>query len=277
MKNQVLKILAPNEATGYKIIQLAGWTGTCFLVPRTELRELGKREEMKNPGVYFLFGENDESTNQKLYIGESEKIFNRILNHDANKNFWNVAIIFTGDLDKAKIKYLEFLSTSEAHSVNRFDLLNTISPKQNHLSEFDLVSTQDYFTKISYILTVFGYPVFQHIEKSIVTTQIYFLKIEGGNAKSQLLDDGSLNVLEGSLARIKETDTFPGSYLTIRKKLIESGTLKDAGDKRFYVFTKNVLFKSPSSAAGVVTGRSINGWTAWKDEKGNSLDDNLRK
>ena len=45
MKNQVLQFLIPNEANGYKVIQLAGWNGKCFIVPRTELRELEKRSD----------------------------------------------------------------------------------------------------------------------------------------------------------------------------------------------------------------------------------------
>ncbi len=34
---------------------------------------------------------------------------------------------------------------------------------------------------------------------------------------------------------------------------------------------KDILFKSPSSAANFVTGSSTNGMLAWKDETGNSL------
>ena len=31
-------------------------------------------------------------------------------------------------------------------------------------------------------------------------------------------------------------------------------------------------FSSPSSAASFCLGRSANGWTAWKDREGNTLD-----
>lgn len=276
MKNQVLQFLVPNEANGYKLIQLSGWNGKCLVVPRTELKEIEKRSDVKDPGIYFLFGESDESTNQKLYIGESERFYDRLISHDANKDFWNLAIIFTGNLDKAKVKYLEFLSTSEALKVNRYDLINNVSPKENSLSEFDIVSTQDYFQKINYLLTVLGYPVFQHINESLSNHILYFLKSESSDAKSQLLEDGSMNVLSGSLARIKETESFGGWALSARKKFIKDGTLRDSGDGLSYVFTKDTLFKSPSAAAATITGRSINGWTSWKDENGNTLDENLR-
>ena len=133
MKNQVLQILIPNEATGYRVIQLSGWNGKCLVVPRTELREIEKRPEVNDPGVYFLFGDTDESTEQKLYIGESERFFDRLVSHDANKDFWNTAVIFTGGLDKAKIKYLEFLATNKAGEVDRYSLVNSVSPKENSL------------------------------------------------------------------------------------------------------------------------------------------------
>lgn len=276
MKNQVLHILVPNEPNGYKVIKLAGWNGTCFVVPRTELKDLENRPEIKDPGIYFLFGDNDESTDQKLYIGESERFFDRLLNHDANKDFWNSAVIFTGGLDKAKVKYLEFLSTSEATKVDRYSILNSVSPKENSLSEFDVVITQDYFSKINYILSVLGFPVFQDVSISKENGEIYFLKGEYFDAKSQLINGGSLNVYKGTLARIKETDSYGGWSLAARKRFLEDGTIKDNGDGQSYIFTRDVLFKSPSAAAATITGRSINGWTAWKDKNGKTLDENLR-
>lgn len=277
MKNQVLHILIPNEATGYKVIQLAGWSSKCFIVPRTELREMEKRIETKDPAIYFLFGENDESTEQKLYIGESERFFDRLLRHDTNKDFWNTAVIFTGGLDKAKIKYLEYLATNTASKVNRYDLLNSVAPKENSLSEFDMASTQEYFSKIDYILTALGYPVFKSIEESLSDQKIYYLKAVGTNAQSQLLDDGNLNVMKGSLARKRDAKTLHGWSFNARKRFIDDGTFKDNGDDLSYILTKDVLFKSPSAAAATMTGMSINGWIVWKDEHGHTLDENLRK
>ena len=271
-------MLIPKEPVGFKLIQLAGWAGKCFIVPRTELKEIKDRPEAHDPAIYFLFGEADESTNQKLYIGESEDFFKRLITHDDSKDFWNTALVFTGGLDKAKIKYLEYLATKSAHIANRYDLVNGSSPAENSLSEFDLASTKEYFKKIEYILSALSYPVFDTIKQSITTHHsTYLLKGEGFDAKSQLLDDGSLNVFKGALARIRETDSFTGWSLAARRKFFKDGTLKNNGDGISYILTKDVLFKSPSSAASTFSGRAMNGWTAWRDEKGNTLDENLRK
>lgn len=270
-------MILPTENVGFKIIEMANWVGKVFIVPRASLKDLKNRNEANSPAIYFLFGDADESTAQKLYIGETETFLNRLTNHDLNKDFWNTAIIFIGGLDKAKVKYLEFLANKEAAIVARFDLENNTEPKINKLSEFDEISTKDYFEKIKYILSVLGYPVFESVKKSILNKKIYTFKTDGAEAKAQLLDDGSLNVLQGSLARIRETGSFGGWSLAARKRFLEDGTLKDSGDGVSYIFTRDVLFKSPSAAAATTSGRSANGWTAWKDEEGNSLDENLRK
>lgn len=276
MKNQVLQFLVPSHASGYKIIQLSGWAGKCIIVPRTELKEIEKRQESKDPGIYFLFGERDESTNQKLYIGESERFYNRLLDHDNKKDFWNYAVIFTGGLDKGKVKYLEFLSTNTAFTAKRYDLVNSVTPKENSLSEFDVIITQDYFDKIKYILEVLDFPVFKNIKNEVVNENYYHLKGDGFEAKALLLEDGSLNVLSGSLAKIKESDSFSGWSMSARRIFLSDNTFKLSDTNISYVLTRDILFKSPSAAAATIAARSINGWTSWKDSEGNTLDENLR-
>jgi predicted type IV restriction endonuclease len=76
---------------------------------------------------------------------------------------------------------------------------------------------------------------------------------------------------------VKETESFTGWSLAARKQFVVDETLKMTEDGVSYVLTKDVLFKSPSAAAATLSGRAINGWTAWKDKDGNTLDENLRK
>lgn len=54
-----------------------------------------------------------------------------------------------------------------------------------------------------------------------------------------------------------------------RAALIENGVLQATTDR--YRFTQDHTFESPSTAAGVVLGRSSNGREAWKDPAGRSL------
>ena len=243
MKHKILHVILPAEGSGIKVIELANWSGKVFVVPRTHLKDLKNRPESTQPALYFLFGENDESTNQKLYIGESENFLDRLFNHDANKDFWNKAVIFTGSLDKAKARYLEYLATSEARQVGRYSLLNAASRKENSLSEYDEVATRDYFENVKFLLAALEYPVFDHVEESVTDKRIYILKGEGFDARGQILEDGSVVVLKDSLARIRETDSFGGWSLSARKEFLEQGLLGKHNEES-YIFAADVDRKS---------------------------------
>lgn len=270
-------IIPSGNPNGIKIVELPNWTGKCFLVPRQSLKELKDYTEINMPGFYMLFGVDDESIDDLVYIGESETFYNRVSDHDAKKEFWDTAVVFTGGLNKAYVKYLEYKATTLAHEINRMKVQNKVQPPENTLLSFDKIAVEDYFEKVQLILTAIGYEVFDAITESISDAKIYFLRAEGVDAKAQLLADGSLNVLKGSTARIRETESFWGWSKAARERFIADSTLIDSGNGISYTYTKDVLFKSPSAAAATTTGRPINGWTAWKDGKGNTLNENLRK
>ncbi len=278
MKSKVLQMLVPEgNPNGMKILELAGWSGKCFVAPRQSLKELKDRSETNQPGLYLLFGIDEASSDELVYIGESENFYNRIANHDSNKDFWNVAVVFTGGLNRAFVKYLEYRATTLAHEAGRMIVQNKVQPQENTLSEFEKVTVEQYFENLQFILVAIGYEVFDKVAESLSDLKLYYLKAEGSDARAQLLADGSLNVLKGSLARIRETEAFWGWSQAARKRFLEDGTFVENGDGVSYVYTKDTLFKSPSAAAATTTGRPINGWTAWKDEVGNTLDENLRK
>ena len=83
-----------------------------------------------------------------------------------------------------------------------------------------------------------------------------------------LPEEGTFTVLKGSKISgvIAYTEKFRGS------KSIEKSR---AGVVDGNVVTKNVTFKSASTAANFVTGSSTNGRTAWKDANGKKLKDIL--
>lgn len=274
---QALQMLVPSgNPNGMKIVELAGWSGKCFVVPRQSLKELKDRSEVNQPGIYLLFGPDEESINDLAYIGESENFYSRIATHDSGKDFWDVAVVFTGGLNRAFVKYLEYKSTLLAQQAKRMIITNKVNPQENTLSEFEKVTADQYFENMQFILSAFNYELFETVSEAIVSDKMYFFKAGGVDAKAQLLDNGNLNVLKGSLARIKEVASFGGWSLAARKRFLEDGTLIK-NDDTSYIFTKDVIFKSPSAAAATVIGRSANGWTKWRDELGNTLDDNLRK
>ncbi len=270
-----MQIIFPKgDPNGIKILEFTGWNGKAFMVPRTGLGDLKDRPELKSSGLYFLFGEDEVSGDQLVYIGESGDCAARLSSHDVKKDYWNTALIF---LNPPNRNYLESISARLAREANRYIVKNSVQPKQETLTEFDRIMNERYFDGVKKILATFDLPVFESIKDSIIDTRMYYLKAEGVEATAQLLDGGNLNVLAASTARIRETEAFWRWSQNARKQFISDGTFTEKGDGVSYFLTKDYLFKSPTAAAATMAGRPINGWTAWKDEQGNTLDDNLRK
>lgn len=59
--------------------ELSNWNGKAIKIPRIEVAGC-KREDITEPGVYFLFAKDDEG-NDSVYIGESENVKERLLQH----------------------------------------------------------------------------------------------------------------------------------------------------------------------------------------------------
>ena len=134
MLSQGITILLPNgDPNGVKIIEISGWSGKVFVIPRAKLSEIKDRSEAKQPALYFLFGEGVDQSGTFAYIGESERFFDRLISHEAGKEFWDEAIIFTGELDRAVVKYLESKAISLGKQVGRYKIENKVAPVQNQL------------------------------------------------------------------------------------------------------------------------------------------------
>ena len=276
MTAKALQIIVPSgEPTGIKLIKVSGWDGLCYIVPRQSLNELSADSDVNNPGLYFLFGKDESTDSQLAYIGESENFFTRITSHSSKKDFWDEAIVFTGDLNKAHVKYLEHRAVSLAKVANRTQLQNATTPPENRLSEYDKVGVELFFTNAKFILEAFGYNIFKSIEESTQKSELYYLKGKGFDPTARLLDNGEMIVLAGSLASTAETNSFGGWAQAARRQFLQDGSLVEEGES--YRFTRDITFRKPSAAAATVAARSINGWTAWKDKDGNSLDENVRR
>ena len=94
-----------------------------------------------------------------------------------------------------------------------------------------------------------------------------FLKSDRNNLNASgeySLEDGSVVVFAGSLlsANVSNSRTFRGrqSILSSREGVVVNNILQ-----------KDVLFKSPSTAANFVTGTSSNGNRLWKTAEGTPI------
>lgn len=278
MKNTIIEILIPsNGPNGLRIVKLAGWIGRAFVVPRTEIKEIKSLKEANFPAVYFLFGEEKEKP--IVYIGQTDNFDRRINQQTTDKDYWNTALVFTGETE-INVQYLERVCIESAKEADRYEIKNSTGTPGRNVSDFQKITNDDFFEKIKFVSSLLGYPLFQETPKEKQAAVVYYfedVKNKDASGKGTILSSGEFVVFKGSKARIEEKPSFVGySGSLLRKRLEKEGVLKRINEKSF-IFTQDYVFNRPSGAGDVVMGRSTNGWTGWKDEKGNTLDENLRK
>ena len=139
--------LSDGTVSGVRHAEIVNWTGQAISCPRNRINDLNDWPESKRPGVYFLFGTDNETTQQSVYIGEAENVYDRMLNHVANKEFWNEAIFFTNkdeNLTKSHVKYLEAKLIELAGRANRYKLENGNSPSTPSIPKGDRDAMEEF-------------------------------------------------------------------------------------------------------------------------------------
>ena len=258
-----------------RTVELSNWTGKAVSGPRSEFDKVLEREESQSSGVYFLTGIDPETNKSAIYIGEAECVRDRIKAH-LSKDFWNnITFFVTKDenLTKAHIKYLEGRLIDIARKTERSIVMNNQSSGAR-LPESDREDMEIFLEKMQQVLPVLSVEAFLDRTSSTAPEKekkaLLNCFIKGLVATGYLTPNGIL-VLKGSQAVLEErasAQKWP-SVLAQRNKLIEEGDLieKDGA----YIFTKDVEFSSPSSAAATIHGGSANGLTAWVNKDGVQL------
>lgn len=256
---------------GVGACELFNWTGKGFRIPRSKLKDLANRPDLKKAGVYFLVGKDEDEVSDVVYIGESEDVYKRILQHQ-DTDFWSEALAFVSkddNLNKAHIKFLEFSLHQKAHEVGRCQLNNTNTPNCPAISEPDQAAMSEFSENLQLLVGTMGFKFFQKLTKARVTKSDKFMisAARGASAVAVLTSEGIV-VLKDSQVASSEVPSTPMPVVKKRKDLVDAGILRENK------FTKDHLFSSPSMAAAVVMGRNANGLIEWKKEDGTTMKDN---
>jgi len=278
-KPQTIQIFLPDGSPrSVKIAEITNRIVQAVFIPRNKLEYIGERNEVKNVGVYFLFGESEDSLKPLVYIGQAEDCYMRLKQHNREKEFWNYAIAVTSKINsftKSHVQFLEYYSIKFAGEVNRYKTQNNTVPSKPFVTESMEADLLDNFETIKILLSALGYPLFDSVnKKDIKKSEILHINGRGIKAEGDLIDDGFV-VFKGSQARSETTPSCHEYLIATRNKLVESGIL--LRNNGFLVFNEDYVFNSPSTAGGVVLGRATNGWTQWRDAKGATLDELKRK
>lgn len=261
--------LVHGNPNGLRIAELSNWSGKAISAPRNELSALLQRAELSSPGFYFLTGEESETGDKTIYIGEAEDVRKRIKSH-TDKDFWNSATVFVSkdkNLTKSHIRYIEGELITLAIECSTSKVMNSVSSGAK-LPESDTAEMNIFLKKTLQLLPVLG---ITDLNKSVETpareSDALYCKSKGLTAKGKRTS-GGFTVFAGSQAVLKERPS--GVHAKKRRDLlIEKGLLRAESD--CLVFAKDIEFGSPSRAATIVRGGASNGLTAWENSKGVNL------
>lgn len=274
----ILIFLPDGSPRGVRIAEITNRVVKAVLIPRNKLEYMGQREEAKSVGLYFLFGESSEKAKPIVYIGEAEDCYNRLKQHNREKEFWNYALVIVSKISaftKAHVKYLEYLAVKMAKETNRYEAENGNIPAKPFLPEHMEADLLDSFDTIKILLSTLGFPIFETIAKqSVNKSELLELNGRGIRAEGDLIDDGFV-VFKGSEVAKEAVPSCHEYLITLRNKLLKDGVIEEKEEKLF--FQEDYIFNSPSTAGGVVLGRPTNGWRVWKNKKGITLDELKRR
>jgi len=279
--------LMDGEVTGKIKCTLSNWTGVIYKIPRIQLGDLKSRDEMKQSGIYFLFGRDEDKQKDVTYIGQAttrkngEGVLLRIQEHtrDTHADYFNDVIILTtqnNSFGPTEISYLENKFTQLAKEAGRYIVKNSNNPNPGNVTEEKESELDEIVENTLMIIGTLGYRVFvpmtKKVSQDLTDNHSTYLYLKRKTKKSNKVIEATCErttegfvVLEGSQVEIKDSPYLPASLKEMRQNLIASRVIQDG------VLKEKQLFSSPSYAAAFLLGMQTNGRTDWKDQDGRTL------
>lgn len=268
-----IRVLVPTgDPDGLRVVEKSNWPGVGVVFNRTNYKEVVNRGEFEKTGVYVLVGTSDDSILPTIYVGEGDPVKNRLNQHYGKKDFWDWAVFFVAkddSLNKAHVQHLEAELLRLAREAKQCKLDNGQGALVPTLSEADLALADGFLHDILSIFPLLGLSVF---EKTVTATKKSsdLLTIDSKGVRATGYEDAKgFVVLKGSQLVKAETNTIHQYMSTLRKDLLAQGVIVDEG--QHFVFSQDQVFTSPSTAAGVILGRTANGRIEWKNKEGKTL------
>ena len=279
--------LMDGEVTGKIKCTLSNWTGVIYKTPRIQLGDLKSRDEMKQSGIYFLFGRDEDKQKDVTYIGQAttrkngEGVLLRIQEHtrDTHADYFNDVIILTtqnNSFGPTEISYLENKFTQLAKEAGRYIVKNGNDPNPGNVTEEKESELDEIVENTLMIIGTLGYRVFvpmtKKVSQDLTDNHSTYLYLKRKTKKSNKVIEATCErttegfvVLEGSQVEIKDSPYLPASLKEMRQNLIASRVIQDG------VLKEKQLFSSPSYAAAFLLGMQTNGRTDWKNRDGRTL------
>ena len=281
--------LMDGAPTGRLKCTLDNWTGLVYVVPRTSLNADGHPEAFEGTGVYLLLGQDADSGDDVVYVGQAvgrangNGMVGRIREHVRKEahDFWNRAILLStlGDtFGPTEVTYLEHYFHQAASTAGRFTVDNAVAPSQGNVTEEKKAELEEYADKAKILISALGHRVFESADGSHAvvaagrTTQapeaepkrtLFTMTVNGVRAQGHPTPDGFV-VLRGSGLMEGLRPSAPAGVRASRERF--AGHIGADG-----VLIEDVSFTSSSAAAGFVAGGSMSGPSSWRAPDGRTL------
>jgi len=184
----------------------------------------------------------------------------------------SAALTHANSLAQTHVLFLEWLSIREAIKAGRYTVENGNAGSKPHTPAPLEADCNDIFDTARTLLATMGQPIFEPFATTPASNEgtLVFSSADF-SASGEYTEEGFV-VRKGSTTRASLAPGLVGTaFERRRQRLIDNGALKLVDDA--YVFQRDVLFDSPSGAAGIVAGNSINGWVAWMSADGKTFDE----
>ncbi|HVF70465.1 MAG TPA: GIY-YIG nuclease family protein [Chthoniobacterales bacterium] len=263
--------LVEGSPSGLRLVEKTNWTGLGVVCPRPRFNLAKTEKEFGRAGVYVLLGPSESSDVPIAYIGEADPVRSRLERHHAETDFWTTAYFFTSkdaNLNKAHVEHLEHRLIGLAKDAKRCQLTNLNMPGKPSLSDADHASIETFLDEMLLCFPVLGVSIFEKPEHNTKARTLFTFMRRDLTAKGYESEDGFI-VLKDSDAASSIFESMQSYAQGLRHELIKSGVLLTAGHE--LKFTQDFEFTSPSTAASVVAGASVNGRDYWRTADGKTL------
>ena len=295
--------LPKGNPRGLRLAEMTTRTVRFIEIRRINSVDFFAMPEANQVGLYFLIGETESTDKPLLYIGQTGDLKRRLNQHD-DKDFWTRAFVMlstNNSMTQTHALYMEHKAIATATQVGRYEIKNGNTGNRPHTPDPLKADCEELFYTLDVLLSTLGQPIFESLsikERNNFNNQsssgigiplisnveilpiddsqptLFYYKAKDSDAKGYYDDDGFV-ILSGSLIRQVQAISAPPFVTRLKENLLRSGKLI-AVDNKSYQLTENQLFKTPSAASSLVSGRSTNSWIEWKNIDGQTLSDIYR-
>lgn len=177
--------LIDGDVTGRIKCTLANWTGIAYKIPRSYLNKCEDRQDLRQSGVYFLFGKNDNGEDE-VYIGQAgirkdgirkdgSGVLFKVFEHLKDDIYFSEVVILVtqnNPFGLAEVNYLKNRFSDMAIDVDKYRVRNENRLNQENLTEERESELDDFIEYSKLVLGVLGYKLFVPLVKVTVEEKV---------------------------------------------------------------------------------------------------------